>query len=119
MTAAAVNSTEPAQEKGDRDRRDKHEMEQESEGQPEDEDEEEDKEDDEDPAYAEGEQPRKAMKTCSTVVSEESVQDGKEDGKQRGSSHFQKIQTLTPFSRPAGVCCPIQTSCLQNSSQRA
>ena len=50
MTAAAVNSTEPAQEKGDRDRRDKHEMEQESEGQHEDEDEEEDKKEDEDPA---------------------------------------------------------------------
>ena len=49
LTAAAVNSTEPAQEKGDRDRRDKHEMEQESEGQPEDEGEKEDKEEDEDP----------------------------------------------------------------------
>ena len=46
MTAAAVNSTEPAQEKGDCDRRDKHEMELESEGQPEDEDEEEDEEED-------------------------------------------------------------------------
>jgi hypothetical protein len=46
LTAAAVNSTEPAQEKGDSDRRDKHEIEQESEGQPEDEDEEEDKEED-------------------------------------------------------------------------
>ena len=50
LTAAAVKSTEPAQEKGDRDRRDKHEMELESEGQPEDEDEEEDKKEDEDPA---------------------------------------------------------------------
>jgi hypothetical protein len=38
LAAAAVNSTEPAQEKGDSERRDKHKMELESEGQPEDED---------------------------------------------------------------------------------
>ena len=61
MTAAAVNSTEPAQEKGDCDRKDKHEMELENEGQPQDEDEEEDKEEDEDLADAEDEQPRKVV----------------------------------------------------------
>ena len=68
LTTAAVNSTEPAQEKGDCDRRDKHETELESEGQQEDEDEEEDKEEDEDPTDAEGEQPWKMMRTCSLSV---------------------------------------------------
>jgi hypothetical protein len=109
LTAAAVNSTEPAQEKGDRDRRDKHEMEQESEGQPEDEDEEEDKEEDEDPADAEGEQPRKTMRMCLTVVSEESVQDGKEDGKRAANNeaaHASKKSKPSPFQQTSRCLLP-------------
>lgn len=82
LTAAAVNSTEPAQEKGDSERRDKHEMELESEGQPEDEDQEEDEEDDEDPADAEGEQ---EGDEDVLFVGEMSVQDEKEDATRAAS----------------------------------
>ena len=93
-------------------------MELESEGEPDslDEDEEEDEEDNEDPADAEGEQ---EGDEDVLVVSEENMQDGGWNTIVTGSSCCQKIQTLTPFSRPAGVCCPFPTSCLQNSSQRA
>ena len=75
LTTAAVNNTEPAQEKGDSEGRDKHEMELESEGQPEDEDEEEDEEDDEDQANAEG---KHKVDDDILIVGEESMQDGKE-----------------------------------------